>query len=275
MNILWTLAMKELRDGLRNRWVAACVLLLGGLALALSMVGTAPIGAVKASALEAGVVSLSSLSVYLLPLIALMLAYDALVGEVERGTMALLLTYPVQRWQVVVGKFIGHSLILAIAILLGYGGAAVVSVVSADFDLTGLAAYGAMMGSSLLLGMAFVALAYLLSAMARERATAAGLAVGLWMLFVVLYDLLLLGVLLADEQQRIGAELFSVLVLVSPADVYRVFNLAAFGEVAKFTGVSGLGVDAGFNVGLLLSLLAAWVVLPLLLTIQLFQRREL
>lgn len=275
MNVLWILATKELRDGLRNRWVAATVLLLGGLALVLSMVGTAPVGAVKASALEAGVISLSSLSVYLLPLIALMLAYDALVGEMERGTMALLLTYPVRRWQVVVGKFIGHSLILAIAILLGYGSAAVVAVVSADFELAGLAAYASMMGSSLLLGMAFVALAYLVSALARERATAAGMAVGLWMLFVVLYDLLLLGVLLLDEQQHIGAELFSALVLISPADVYRVFNLATFGDVAKFTGVSGVGVGAGFSAGLLLSLLAAWVVLPLLMTIQLFQRREL
>lgn len=275
MSSLWVLAAKELRDGLRNRWVAACVLLLGGLALALSLIGTAPTGAVKASVLESAVVSLSSLSVYLLPLIALMLAYDALVGEAERGTLALLLTYPVRRWQVVVGKFIGHSLILLIAILLGYGTAAVAGVASADFDLAGLDAYLAMMGSSLLLGMVFVALAYLISILARERATAAGMAVGLWMLFVVLYDLLLLGLLLVDEQQRIGAGLFSTLLLLSPADVYRVFNLAAFGEVARFTGVSGVGAGEGFSAGVLLALLAAWVLVPLLLTVQLFQRREL
>ena len=275
MNPLWILAMKELRDGLRNRWVAATVLLLGGLALVLSLVGTAPTGAVKASALEAAVVSLSSLSVYLLPLIALMLAFDALVGDMERGTMTLLLTYPVRRWQVVIGKFIGHRLILAIAIFLGYGGAAVVSVIGADYDLAGWAGYAAMMGSSLLLGMAFVAMAYLVSALAHERATAAGLAVGLWMLFVVLYDLLLLGVLLLDDKQRIGADLFSVLVLASPADVYRVFNLAAFGEVAKFTGISGVGAGTGFNPALLLVLLAAWTLVPLLVTVRLFQRREL
>ena len=43
-----------------------------------------------------------------MPLIALLLSYDAIVGEVERGTMMLLLTYPVARWQVVLGKFLGH-----------------------------------------------------------------------------------------------------------------------------------------------------------------------
>ena len=64
-----------------------------------------------AGALDVSVVSRTSLSVYLLPLIALLLAFDALVGEFERGTMLLLLSYPVARWQVVMGKFSGHTMI--------------------------------------------------------------------------------------------------------------------------------------------------------------------
>lgn len=275
MNPVWILATKELRDGLRNRWVAAAVLLLGGLALSLSLVGTAPAGEVRASVLDVAVVSLSSLSVYLVPLIALMLAFDALVGEMERGTLALLLTYPVQRGQVVIGKFVGHTLILAIAIFVGYGGAGVVGVMGSGYDLSGWVGYLVMMGSSLLLGMVFLALGQLVSALVRERAGAAGLAVGVWIVFVVLYDLLLLGVLLLDEEQRIGPGLFSVLVLANPADVYRVFNLASFGEVAKFTGVAGGGVGAGFGAPLLMGLLAGWILVPLLATVQLFRRREL
>ncbi|MCK4704719.1 MAG: ABC transporter permease subunit, partial [Gammaproteobacteria bacterium] len=126
MKMLWLLALKELRDGLRNRWIAAAILLLGGLALALSMLGSAPTGSIKASTLDISVISLASLSVYLIPLIALMLSFDTLVGEFERGTMMLLLTYPVTRWQVIIGKFIGHVIILFIAILTGYGGAALI-----------------------------------------------------------------------------------------------------------------------------------------------------
>ena len=41
------------------------------------------------------IVSLSSLTIFLLPLIALLISYDAVVGEMERGTMLLLLSYPV------------------------------------------------------------------------------------------------------------------------------------------------------------------------------------
>ena len=42
------------------------------------------------------VVSLSSLTIFLVPLIALLLSHDAIVGEAERGTLLLLLSYPVR-----------------------------------------------------------------------------------------------------------------------------------------------------------------------------------
>jgi ABC-type Na+ efflux pump permease subunit len=41
--------------------------------------------------------------------IALLISHDAIVGEMERGTMLLLLSYPVGRWQVLIGKFVGIS----------------------------------------------------------------------------------------------------------------------------------------------------------------------
>src|SRR5579875_784943 len=93
------IAAKELRDGLRNRWVLAVTALLAAFALTLAFLGAAPTGTVKADALDVTVVSLSSLSIFLLPLIALLLSFDAVVGEMERGTLGLLLAYPVTRWQ--------------------------------------------------------------------------------------------------------------------------------------------------------------------------------
>ena len=45
-------------------------------------------------ALDVVIVSLSSLTI-LLPLIALLISHDAIVGEMERGTLLLLLSYPV------------------------------------------------------------------------------------------------------------------------------------------------------------------------------------
>ena len=117
------IAGKEVRDGMRNRWILATTLLLAAFALTLAFLGATPTGAVNVSPLAITIVSLSSLSIFLLPLIALLLSYDAIVGEVDRGTMALLLAYPVTRWQVVIGKFLGHLAILAFATVVGFGAA--------------------------------------------------------------------------------------------------------------------------------------------------------
>ncbi|MGI9436388.1 MAG: ABC transporter permease subunit, partial [Geminicoccaceae bacterium] len=90
MNAVVALAANEFRLGLRNRWVALAILLLGGLALALAMLGTAPAGTSGVDPLTTTSVSLASLSIYLLPWIALLLAHDSIVGEQERGTLLLL-----------------------------------------------------------------------------------------------------------------------------------------------------------------------------------------
>jgi len=275
MNMLWNLALKELRDGLRNRWIAAAIIVLGTLAVALSLLGSAPTGAVQASTLDISVISLASLSVYLIPLIALMLSFDALVGEFERGTMMLLLTYPVTRWQVIIGKFLGHVLILSIAILAGYGGAIIIMTLLTGGSFDGWQAYVSMMVSSLLLGAVFIALGYLVSVLVKERATAAGTAIGLWLVFVVLYDLVLFGVLLLDESQIISQQLFSTLMLISPTDTYRILNLSLFDGVSQAAGIAGVASGSGLSGMLLISVMLLWVAVPLATTLLVFQRREL
>jgi len=94
----------------------------------------------------------------------------------EHDTPVLLLTYPVARWQVVMGKFFGHMMILLAAVVVGYGGAAVITVLFTQNGIDGWQAYVSMMGSSLLLGAVFIALGYLVSVLVRERSTAAGAA---------------------------------------------------------------------------------------------------
>jgi len=274
MKTVLVLALGEIREGLRNRWVASSIVLLATLAFALSALGSAPTGTIDANALSVSVASLSSLSVYLLPLIALMLSFPALVGELERGTLLLLLTYPVARWQVVVGKFVGHLGILILAVFVGYGTPALVTALQGDGDSAGWQSYLAMMGSSVLLGAAFISLGYLVSASVRERATAAGLAIGVWLAFVVLYDIGLLGLLLADGDQSISPTVFSTLMHVNPTDAYRIFNLMGSEGASLVSGLAGLAEQVGTSAMLSIAVMAAWVVVPLIAATALFYRRE-
>ena len=74
MNPVWIITGKEVRDSLRNRWVLAASVLLAALALSLGFLGRSPTGSVKVDPLTVTVVSLSSLSIFLIPLIAMLLS---------------------------------------------------------------------------------------------------------------------------------------------------------------------------------------------------------
>jgi Cu-processing system permease protein len=276
VNAVALVAGKEIREGIRNRWVVAATALLAALALSLAFLGAAPAGRVGAGALDVVVVSLSSLSIFLLPLIALLISHDAVVGETERGTMLLLLAYPVARWQVVMGKFLGQVAILALATVLGYGAAGIaVAAAGQSVGAEGWQAFALMIGSSVLLGAAFVALGMLASTLVRDRGTAAGIAVGLWLLTVLIWDLALLGLLVADAGERITAGLVDAALLLNPADAYRLLNLAGLPGLGEMSGMAGLAEGTGLTPPVLSAALLAWVLVPLAAAAAAFSRREL
>lgn len=275
MNAL-IIGRKEIHQAVRNRWVLASTLLLAGLALSLTFLGSAPTGTVGVRALDVVIVSLSSLTIFLIPLIALLISHDAIVGDMERGTMLLLLSYPVARWQVLLGKFIGHLAVLAFATCLGYGIAAAALIATGSrIDSDSLAAFVAMIGSSVLLGAVFVAMGYLVSALVRDRGTAAGVCIGLWLLLVLIYDMALLGVLAVDQGRSISAAAVDAMLLLNPTDVYRLFNLTGFANVSSFAGMAGLAQSTTLTAKVLLAALLVWTFVPLGLAAAAFSRREL
>lgn len=276
MRAIAIIAGREVRDSVRNRRVVASTCLMAALALTLTLLGSAPTGRVGVSALSVTIVSLSSLTVFLVPLIALLIAHDAIVGEVERGTMALLLAYPVSRPQVIGGKFVGHALVLAVAAIVGYGAAALaLAFGGGEVEEGAWPAFGVMVGSSILLGMAFVALGYVVSAGVRDARMAAVIAIGLWLFFAVLYDMGLLGALVADQGRTITPQAMSALLLANPADVFRLINLTGGPDVSLYAGMTGAAQQAPASALVLFGTLIGWTVVPLAAASLLFMRREL
>ncbi|MDA7086387.1 ABC transporter permease subunit [Pseudomonas sp. SA3-5] len=274
MNQVWNIARKELSDGLRNRWLLSISLLFAVLAVGIAWLGAAASGQLGFTSIPATIASLASLATFLVPLIALLLAYDAIVGEDEAGTLMLLLTYPLGRGQLLLGKFVGHGLILALATLIGFGCAALaIGVLVEDVELGLLIwAFGRFMLSSTLLGWGFLALAYVLSSKVSEKSSAAGLALGVWFLFVLVFDLALLALLVLSEG-KFNPDLLPWLLLLNPTDVYRLINLSGFASGGSAAGVMALGGDLPVAGGLLWSCLLLWVGVPLLVAYWLFLRR--
>lgn len=109
------IAGKEFRDRLRNRWVLAVGGVFTLFALVIAYFGAAQQGAVGFRSIDVTIASLVSLVIYLVPLIALILGYDSIVGERERGSLELLLSMPITRFELLLGKFLGLALALGVA----------------------------------------------------------------------------------------------------------------------------------------------------------------
>lgn len=232
-------AKAEFRIAFRNRWVAISIAMMALFAIVLSAAGSAPSGELGADKLSVTVASLTSLGVYLVPLIALLMSFDAIAGEVERGTLPLVLTYPVSRSEILLGKFVAHLGILALAVAVGYAIAAGVAFWQDPRASEGVAALVRLFATSVLLGATFLGLGYAISAWARRPGAAAGLVIGLWLILIVLYDLGLLAAVVADDGGFVTTTVFPWAMLANPADAFRLYNLAASEATAAASGIGG------------------------------------
>lgn len=224
----------------RNRWVIVSVAMMMLFSLVLSAAGSAPAGQMAVDPLSVTVASLVSLAVYLVPLIALLISFDAIAGESERGTLALSLTYPLARTELLLGKLAAQLGVVTVAVVAGYAAAAAVAFASGGVEAAqGLPALWRLAWTSVLLGAVFLSLGHTMSCLARRPSGAAAMAIGLWLVAIVLYDLGLLAAIVADDGGSFTTDIFPWALVLNPADAFRIFNLAASGAVDAASGLSG------------------------------------
>jgi ABC-2 type transport system permease protein len=122
-------------------------------------------------------------TVFIVPFIGLMLAYDTIVGERESGSIRLLMGLPNSRAAVVFGKFVGRSGVLAVSILVGYGVAGLVAL--ATYESFDVSVFGRYTLLTVFYGTVYVGLATGFSAATGSRQRALVGAGGLYTLFLL------------------------------------------------------------------------------------------
>lgn len=271
MSIL-IIARLELLIARRNMWVATSVILMGLFTVVLTLTGGAPTGALGVDPLVITATSITTLSVYLIPLIGLLLSFDAIVGESERGTLALGLSYPVSRAEILIGKFLAHLSVLGFAVAVGLVLAAVLTTWqhgAADLSYWPLVK---LFVTSLALGAAFLGIGYLVSSMVPQTSVASGIVILIWLICVVLYDLGLLGALVADDGGAFTKTVFPWLLVANPADAFRMINMPDVSVAVLTTGI-GAASGASSNLSQIISLLL-WPVLALFFAWAAFRKVE-
>lgn len=244
-----SLIVAEVIERLRDRWVLVVSVLFALLAAGVSLYGRK----VEGAAVDLTGASLVTLASLLVPLVALVLGHDAIVGERERNTLGLLLSLPISRLEVVIAKYVGRLLALTVAIGAGLG----VSIAIAPPG--GRLALLYLLGPSLTLGAAFLAIGVLVSSVTRRQITAASAVVAIWFFLVILYDLGLLGLLVVTDG-AIGQQTVAYLVLANPVGLFRLQMLSVFGGAGGLESL-GMAIPSARSLGTALSWLA-WVVVP-------------
>ncbi|WP_028767719.1 ABC transporter permease [Shewanella fidelis] len=273
MSPVCVIAKKEIQDSLRNRWVLFISLIFLILSLSVTFAGSAVAGHLSLPELNALISSLSTISVFIIPLAAMLASYDAFVGEDESGTLLLLLSYPISRTQILMGKLVGHSLIMSATISFAFGVTLVLLLLLGDNYQPQLllVQFGQFIFSSILLAIAFILLGYIVSLKSSEKAKAVASVLLVWFMFVLIYDLLLLTILVADLS-FFNQYIINALIALNPTDLYRAINLIGMetgnGSLALFAS-SAWGLSALYGIMLL------WLVILVVITGQMFKRRSL
>ncbi|MGE0324741.1 MAG: ABC transporter permease [Polyangiaceae bacterium] len=254
------LLVQEFWDRARDRWVLTISALFALLCSAVTLYGK---GADDAGTQLTGP-SLVTLTSLLVPLVALVLGHDAVVGERERNTLGMLLSLPVSRFEVVLAKFAGRLLALLCSIALGLGAATAVAH-GQSAVLLRLALPTSLLGAS------FLALGILISAVSRRQVTAASLVVVSWFCLVFFYDLGLLGLLIASDG-GVSSQTVGWLVSVNPAGLFRTEMLRSFSGpgALEHLGMSSWGPGRTAEVLIWLG----WSVLPIAISGLLMTREK-
>jgi len=271
----WTaIARKDVRDSVRSRglWI-----LLGFFALLVLLFAYA--GWVDDSGdADAFVRFTIDGFALIVPLVAIVLGYKSVVFERQSGTIALTLSLPHTRRELVLGKFVGRALVFSAAVVIAMGG--VLAIILVLYDTLPLLEYLLFIGLNLLYGLAFLGLAMALSMSTTSGRRATAGAFGAYVLLVMLWsdlvNVLLLIIWRFDGSVQLDPPDWSLfLQLMSPLEAYLRVGASLFDmpNVASVNLVEGAPwfVDSWSAILILL----AWVGVTLGLGYLMFRRSDL
>ncbi len=274
MNAVTTIARKEVQDAVAGRWLPLYAAVFAALAFGLSYLGQKNLGGLGFENFSRTTASLLNLCLLLSPLIALSLGAGGIAGERDRGRLTYLLSQPISRLDLLLGKFVGLTSAIAIATIAGFGvGGVVIATFASSVDVS---TYITLVCLILALTAVMTGLGLLISVVSTSRVQALGVAMMVWFVAVLFFDLVLIG---AVSQTSLGGTGLLVALLLNPVEVVRVLAIIQLEPDLEVLGPFGSylleSVGATGATAILSAALAAWAAIPIVAAAWLFARREI
>lgn len=275
MNTVLLCARHELLLAVRSRWLQLFAVVFAALALVVASAGYILSGGYGLQDFARTAASLVQLVLLIVPLTAL--SFGALALTPEHGTGEMLFAQPVSRTRILAGRYLGLFISLAAAQAIGFGLAGL--VLHGQAGDSGLGAFVVVVVISLVLTAVFLSIAAMLAqARAARRSRVLALALIVWFIAVVLYDVAVLGIA-SLLRSGTASRLLITAVLINPADAARTAALMAVEGTAAF-GASSLALlrftgGVGSALVFVSTSLVVWTVAPLLIAARRLSRADL
>jgi Cu-processing system permease protein len=266
------IAHKEFSDKLKSRWVVVIAVGFAIFTIIIAYFGGASSGIAGFRGMHATIASLTSLVTYFIPILALTLGGGIIADEREKGTLEIYLSSPISIGEFILGKFWGLFIALTLSTLAGFGISGILLLTKVGAGALG--SYVIFIINSMVLGVIFLGLSFLISVIFYERTRVIAMTVFLWLFFTILYDLGLVGLLITTKGE-IGTGVVTVLLMLNPVDVYRILNFVSIGEFTVFLGLAAVEFPSYIRPPLLWAVSLMWVVVPLYLSYYFFNRKYL
>jgi Cu-processing system permease protein len=248
-------AEREVKEAARSRWFVLAAVGFFALSMALSMVGLAGAERSGLAGFDRTTASLLNLVLLFTPLITLSLGGLGIAGELEDGSLGMLLSEPLSRGEVYLGKYLGLLLAFSAALAVGYGATGLwIGLARGGGNVR---AFLSLVALTLALGAATLACGTLLSAAFPSRARVAGAAFSAWLVLVYLSDLGTIGLSIARDLSP--GQVFA-LALLNPVEQARILGVISLSDRIDRLGPAGLyALDRFGAEGVILLLAAALV----------------
>ncbi len=274
LNTVWTLARKEIRDSLRNRWFLLYTIAFTVLALGLAFLSMAGTGTEGLAGFGRTAASLINLVILIVPLMALTAGASSIAGERERGTLSYLLAQPITKLELLLGKYVGLAIALVASLSLGFGlSASIMALRAPQGGSTDIAAFIWLIAISLVLALGMLSVGMLISTVTRKASVAIGAAIFLWLGLVFVGDLGLMGSAIVMHLRI--EELFH-LSIINPLTVFKMAALSSISASLDVLGPAGIYATQEYGnalTAIFASILAAWIIVPLAIAHVLFTWR--
>ena len=214
-----------------------------------------------------------------IPITALVVAYLAIAGERESGSIKLLLGLPHTRRDVMVGKLVGRAGTVVVATVVAF--AVTTAVLVGLYGTVPLVEYLLLTLLTALFSAVFVGIAVGISAATATRSRAMAAAVGVFVIFQILWDYVPMGIYyLIEGAIPTGGPLppwYFLAVTLNPKNAYSTASALFLPESLTGSMAERVAGEVPFYLQdwFALGILIAWLVVPVALGYVRFERADL